>query len=137
MNNLLQFNTRKTEIEYEGQHLFTGEIIERMKIHLPLLQSGLGAVSYYVRQLETVCRVRGLHSVLAPLLETYFEEILFEKKTTLFDQALVSRLGDSDVGEYIRAVFIPLIRKKTTTVMIQIKKNQNTKRTRQTTQKKK
>ncbi len=104
-----------TEINYEGRHLFTGELIEKFKIHLPLLESGVGAVSYYVRQLETICKLRGLHSTLAPLVQTFLEEILFEKKTDLFDQQLITRLGDSDVQEHIRAVFVPLIRSRITT----------------------
>ncbi|MGD0091264.1 MAG: DEAD/DEAH box helicase family protein [Planctomycetota bacterium] len=105
----------KTEIQYEGRHLFTGEVIERMKINLPLLSSGVGALSYFVRQLEQVCKVRGLHATLAPLVQIFLEELLFESRTNLFDQALIARLGDSDVGEYVRAVFVPLIRAKTTT----------------------
>ena len=89
-----------TEIEYEGRHLFTGEVIEKMKISLPLLESGVGAVSYYVKQLEHVCKLRGLHNILAPLIQTFLEEILFEKKTSLFDQALISRLADSRSEEH-------------------------------------
>ncbi|MGA2172613.1 MAG: DEAD/DEAH box helicase family protein [Sedimentisphaerales bacterium] len=104
-----------TEINYEGRHLFTGELVEKLKIHLPLLESGFGAVSYFVKQLETICKLRGLHSTLAPLVQTFLEEILFEKKTDLFDQQLIARLGDSDVAEHIRAVFVPLIRARTIT----------------------
>ncbi|BAU44091.1 hypothetical protein [Leptolyngbya sp. O-77] len=102
-------------IEYEGRHLFTGEVVEKMQLNLPLLESGIGAVSYYVKQLETICKLRGLHPILAPLIQTFLEEILFEQKTTLFDPALVARLADSDVGEHLRAVFVPLIRSRTTT----------------------
>lgn len=105
----------RTEIEYEGRHLFTDEVIERMKIDLPLLQSGIGAVSYFVKQIETICKLRGLHVGLAPLMQTFLEEILFQSKTDLFDPKLVARLGDSDVGEYVRAVFVPLVRARTTT----------------------
>ena len=105
-----------TEIKYEGRHLFTNEIVERVKINLPLLQSGAGAVSYFVRQLEQICKLRGTHAVLAPLVQTFLEQILFAKKTDLYDQALITRLADSDVGEHLRAVFIPLIRARTTTV---------------------
>lgn len=101
-------------IEYEGRQLFTGEVVERMKIYLPLLQNGVGAISYYVQQIEQVCKIRGLHTVLAPHLQTFLEEMLFAEKTTLFDQRLVSRLGDSDVAEYIRAVFVPLVRARIT-----------------------
>lgn len=104
----------RTEIEYEGRHLFTNEVVERLKISLPLLESGVGAVSYFVKQLEQICRLRGTHSVLGPLVQTFLEDILFEKKTDLYDQSLISRLGDSDVGEHIRAVFVPLIRERTT-----------------------
>jgi type III restriction enzyme len=104
------------EIEYEGRHLFTGEVIEKMKIYLPLLESGVGAISYYVKQLESICKLSGLHTSLAPLLQEFLEEILFDKKTNLFDPALASRLADSDVAEHIRAIFVPLIRKRTTTI---------------------
>jgi type III restriction enzyme len=105
----------RTEIDYEGRHLITNEVIERMKINLPLLKSGVGAVGYYVKQIENICKVRTLHATIGPLLQTFLEEILFEKKTSIFDPALVSRLGDSDVAEHIRAVFVPLVRLRTTT----------------------
>jgi len=105
----------KTEIDYEGRHLFTDEVVERMKIDLPLLQTGVGAVSYFVKQIEQICKLRGLHATLAPLIQTFLEEILFEKKTDLFDPQLTARLGDSDVSEYIRAIFVPLVRARTTT----------------------
>lgn len=104
-----------TEIEYEGRHLFTGEVIERMKIDLPLLGSGVGAVSYFVKQLEQICKIRGTHAVLAPLVQMFLEEILFEQRTSLFDPNLIARLGGSDVAEHVRAVFVPLIRNRTTT----------------------
>ncbi|MGQ9872272.1 DEAD/DEAH box helicase [Leptodesmis sp.] len=103
------------EIQYEGRHLFTGEVVEKLQLNLPLLASGIGAVSYYVKQLETICKLRGLHPILAPLIQTFLEEILFEQKATLFDPALVARLADSNVGEHLRAVFVPLIRSRTTT----------------------
>jgi type III restriction enzyme len=106
----------QTEIQYEGRHLFTNEVVERLKINLPLLESGVGAVSYFVKQLEQICKLRGTHTALAPLVQTFLEEILFEKKTDLYDQSLISRLGDSDVGEHVRAVFVPLIRARTTSV---------------------
>jgi type III restriction enzyme len=104
-----------SEIEYEGRHLFTGEVIQKLQLNLPLLESGIGAVSYYVKQLETICKLRGLHAILAPLVQTFLESILFEEKTNLFDPALVARLADSDVGEHVRAIFVPLIRSRTTT----------------------
>jgi type III restriction enzyme len=105
----------QTEIQYEGRHLFTNEVVERLKISLPLLESGVGAVSYFVKQLEQTCKLRGTHAILAPLVQKFLEEMLFEKKTDLYDPAIISRLGDSDVGEHIRAVFVPLIRARITT----------------------
>ncbi len=106
---------RAEEIPYEGRHLITNELVEQMKIRLPLLESGIGAVSFYRDELERICGLRGTHSVLAPLLETFLTEILFEEKLTLFDGRLLSRIGDSDVRENIRATFVPLILKRTTT----------------------
>jgi type III restriction enzyme len=104
----------RTEIQYEGRHLFTNEVVESLKINLPLLESGVGAISYFVKQLEQICKLRGTHAALAPLVQTFLEEILFAKKTDLYDPALISRLGDSDVGEHLRAVFVPLVRARTT-----------------------
>ncbi len=105
-----------SEIQYEGRNLLTNEIIERMKIDLPLLDTGVGAISYYIKQFEYVCKIRNLHTSLAPILETFIQDVLFEKQTSLFDQACIARLGDPDVGEHIRAIFIPLIRSRTTTI---------------------
>ena len=105
---------RAEEIQYEGRHLFTNEIVEKMNIRLPLLESGIGAVSYYREELEHIAGLRGTHKVLAPLLDTFITEILFEEKVTLFDPRLLSRLADSDVREHIRATFVPLILSRTT-----------------------
>jgi len=102
----------RTDIDYEGRTLLTDEIVQQMKIYIPLLKSGFGAVSYYREQLERMCSARGTHAVLAPLLQTFFEEILFAEKRDLNDPQLVNRLGDIDVAEHVRAVFVPLIRER-------------------------
>ena len=107
-------NKRAEEIQYEGRHLFTNEIVEKMNIRLPLLESGIGAVSYYREELEHIAGLRGTHKILAPLLETFITEILFEERVTLFDSRLLIRLADSDVREHIRATFVPLILARTT-----------------------
>lgn len=101
-----------SEIDYEGRTLLTDEVVQQMKIYIPLLKSGFGAVSYYREQLERMCSIRGTHPVLAPLIQAFFEEILFEEKRQLNDPQLVSRLGDADVAEHVRAVFVPLIRER-------------------------
>lgn len=105
---------RPVELDFEGRSLITNEVVERMKISLPLLQDGIGAITFYREELETICKLRGIHPHVAPLLERYLTEELFGQKVSLFDQSLVARLGDPDVREYIRAVFVPLLRKKTT-----------------------
>jgi len=102
------------EIQYEGRHLLTNEVIEKMKIRLPLLESGIGAISYYRDELEHITGIRGTHKVIAPLLETFITKLLFKEKVTLFDPRLLSRLADSDVREHIRAAFVPLILSRTT-----------------------
>lgn len=101
------------DIEYEGRALITDELVESMKISLPLLQNGLTAVSFFVRELESACRVQSTHTVLAPLLQTFLGEMLFGEKVELVDPRLTARLSDQDVREHIRAVFIPLIRQRT------------------------
>ena len=105
----------ETTLEYEGKNLITGETVEMMKVELPIFQNGIGAISFYISELETVCRVKGTHKLLAPLMKKFFEQLLFDKEISLFDEKLIFRLSKSDVREYVRAVFIPLIRRKTVT----------------------
>ena len=105
---------RKVELDFVGRALITNEVVERMKVSLPLLKDGMGAISFFREELERACGVRGLHPRVAPLIERFLEEDLFDTKVSLFDQRLVARLADADVREYIRAVFIPIIRQKTT-----------------------
>jgi len=100
------------QVQYEGRHLITGEVVEHMKVNLALLESGIGAVSFYVQEVEYICKVKNTHQVLAPLLQHFFEEMLFGPGHSLFDAALVARLSDSDVREHVRAVFVPLVRRK-------------------------
>jgi type III restriction enzyme len=102
-----------TEVPYEGRHLITGEVVEQMKVSLALLDSGVGAVTFYEQELEFICKVKGTHQVLGPLLQVFFEQILFGAGLSIYDQKVVQRLSASDVREHVRAVFVPLIRKKT------------------------
>lgn len=106
---------RNERIEYQERHLITDEIVLKMDMRLPLLQDGVGAISFFREELEMMCSLRGTHQVLAPLVETFLTEMLFGAKLTLFDARLSSRLADADVREHVRAVFAPLIRQRTTT----------------------
>jgi type III restriction enzyme len=101
-----------TEIPYEGRTLLTDEIVQQMTIHIPLLKNGFGAVAYYREQMERMCSIRGTHAILAPLIQSFLEEILFEERREINDPQLVNRLGDADVAEHLRAVFVPLIRER-------------------------
>lgn len=65
--------------------------------------------------------MRGTHAKLAPLIQQFIEDVLFVEKTDLFDDRLIARLADSDVREHIRAVFVPLIRQKTTLTEVRSK----------------
>lgn len=99
----------KTDIKYEGRHLITDEVVERMKIALPLLSDGVGAVSFFGQELQHATRIRGHHAALAPLIERFICEVLFTERVTLYDQRVLPRLSHFDVREHIRATFIPLI----------------------------
>lgn len=99
-------------LEYEGKTLITGELVERFTVDLPMTRTAMGAISYYRLQIEAICRIRNTHKTLAPLLERFIRELLFGSSYDLFDERIRSRLGDPDVAEYIRAVFVPLVRSK-------------------------
>jgi len=105
---------REKEINYEGRHLITDELVQQMKIKLPLLSDPIGAVSFFREELERAVRIKGTHQRLAPLLQRFIEEVLFEESVELYDDRVVGRLADSDVRTYIRATFVPLLRKKVT-----------------------
>lgn len=105
---------RQINLDYEGRSLITNEIVETMRISLPLLQSGMGAITFFREELEHACGVRGIHARVAPLIEQFLTEELFDRKVSLFDPRLIARLGDPDVREYVRAVFVPIIRSKIT-----------------------
>lgn len=107
-------NPAKDEIEYEGRHLITDEIVEQMRIKLTLLTDGIGAISFFREELERAVRIRGQHAKLAPHIQRFIEEALFGDEVTLYDPRVVGRLADADVREHIRATFLPIILKKIT-----------------------
>lgn len=100
------------QVQYEGRHLITGEVVEHMKVNLALLESGVGAISFYIQEVEYICKVKNTHQVMAPLLQKFFEDMLFGPRHSIYHSAVVARLSDSDVREHVRAVFVPLVRKK-------------------------
>lgn len=102
------------EIRYEGRHLITDEIVEQMRIKLPLLADPIGAISFFREELERATKIRGAHALIAPLIQQFLEGVLFAEQVTLYDPRLLARLGDIDVREHIRAVFVPLILNRTT-----------------------
>lgn len=104
----------KTTIEYVGKHLITDEIIHEMTIELPMLLSVPGGcISFYRREIEKIVKLPSLGSI-DPLLERVVQELLFEKQVSIYDSDLLSRFADDDVREHIRALFVPLIRQRTT-----------------------
>jgi type III restriction enzyme len=105
-------NPREEEVQYEGRHLITNEIVEQMRIKLPLLADGMGAISFFREELEHAAKIRGQHVTLASLLQRFLEEVLFGEHVALYDQRVIPRLGHPDVREHIRATFLPLILKK-------------------------
>lgn len=105
---------RKDEVQYEGRHLITNEVVERMNIRLHLLTDGMGAISFFREELERASRIRGQHAVLAPHIQRFIEEVLFGERVNLYDPRVIARLSDPDVREHIRAAFIPIILKKIT-----------------------
>lgn len=112
---------REQEVRYEGRHLITQEVVEKMTLKLPLLEDGVGAISFFREELERATKIRGQHAKLAPVIQAFLEEVLFEERVTLYDQRIISRLADLDVREHIRATFIPLILKKVILKEVRVK----------------
>ncbi len=100
-----------TSIDYQGRHMLTQEIVEKMTLESPLLANGWTAITYFVKQLEYTCRVppTTLHAVISPLLKYFLTEMLFEESVTLTDPRLINRLSDQDVRNTINMVFAQLI----------------------------
>jgi len=104
---------KERAIRYEGRTLITNELVEQMKVKLPLLEHGIGAISYYRELVERVCKVKGTHAQLAPLIQRFIEDLLFGQTVDISDTRVTARMGDDDVREYLQAVFIELVRERT------------------------
>ncbi|MFN4294697.1 MAG: DEAD/DEAH box helicase [Thermoflexales bacterium] len=104
---------REGAIEYRERHLFTDEIVTSMKLDAGLLNNAWSAPSYFAQMLGRACRISNPHQALTPLVERFITEALFERAVDLYGGEVDHRMRDLDVMEHIRAVFTPLILKKT------------------------
>ncbi len=104
---------REGPIEYKERHLFTDEIVATMKLDAGLLNNAWSAPAYFAKMLGRACRITNAHQALAPLIERFIAEVLFERKVDLFSGEVDHRMRDLDVMEHIRATFTPLILQKT------------------------
>ncbi|MBC7235896.1 MAG: restriction endonuclease subunit R, partial [Chloroflexi bacterium] len=104
---------REGAIEYKERHLFTDEIIATMKLDAGLLNNAWSAPAYFARMLGHACRISNAHQALAPLIERFIAEMLFERPVDLYSGEVDHRVRDLDVMEHIRATFTPLILAKT------------------------
>ncbi len=100
-------------LEYKERHLFTDEVISRMRLDAGLLNNGWSAPSYFVQMLSRACHLSNAHGVLAPLVEQFLSEELFEHKINLYGGEVDHRMSDIDVIEHVRATFTPLILQRT------------------------
>ncbi len=100
-------------IEYKERHLFTDEIVTTMKLDAGLLNNAWSAPAYFAKMLGRACRISNPHQVLAPLVERFIAEVLFERPVDLYSGEVDHRMRDLDVMEHIRATFTPLILTKT------------------------
>ena len=104
---------RSGTIHFEERTLFTDEIVRQYELDRGLLQMGGTAISVYVREIEKVCHLQSAHATLAPLVEEFVQDVLFERPVNLYAGEIDHRMGDVDVAEHIRATFVPLIRSRT------------------------
>ena len=103
-------------IDFEGRALTTGEVVQRLRLELPLMATNAMAVTYYVQLIEGECKVGGLFPKIGGLVESFIQELLFEEKVDLYDPRLTPRLGDPDVATHVLHVFVPLVRERTVEV---------------------
>jgi type III restriction enzyme len=108
-------------IEYKERHLFTDEVVATMQLDVGLLASAWSATEYFAQMLGRVCHISNPHPILAPLVEKFLSEVLFERPVDLFSGEIDHRMRDADVLEHIKATFTPLILSK----VIHTKKRQN------------
>jgi type III restriction enzyme len=104
---------RSGTIKFEERTLFTDEVVKQFELDRGLLQMGSTAISVYAREIEKVCRLQNSFAVLAPLIEQFVQDVLFERPVNLYSGEVDHRMGDTDVAEHIRATFTPLIRSAT------------------------
>jgi len=103
---------RDQPIQYEERHLFTDEVIAQMQLDSGLLGQAWSAPSYFAQMLGRACHISNPHQTLAPLIERFIAEVLFERPVDIYSGEVDHRMRDADVQEHIRATFTPLIRSK-------------------------
>lgn len=100
-------------INFELRAMFTDEIVASWNIDRGLLRMGFTAVSVFVKELERACGLTGNFGKLAPLVQRFIAEVLFERTVNLYGGEVDHRMSNGDVAEHIRATFAPLIRERT------------------------
>lgn len=103
---------REEPIQYAERHMFTDEVITQMQLDPGLLGKAWSAPSYFAQMLGRACHISNPHQTLAPLIERFLAEVLFEQPVNLYSDELDDRMCDADVQEHVRATFTPLILSK-------------------------
>jgi type III restriction enzyme len=101
---------RDQQTQYAERHLLTDEVIAQMQ--LELLGQAWSAPSYFAQMLGRACHISNPHQTLAPLIERFIAEVLFERPVDIYSGEVDHRMRDADVQEHIRATFTPLILRK-------------------------
>ncbi|MCS6919052.1 MAG: DEAD/DEAH box helicase family protein [Fimbriimonadales bacterium] len=104
---------REGAVEYKERHLFTDEVVATMQLDAGLLSSAWSAPAFFAQQLGRACHIANPHQTLAPLIERFIAEVLFERPVDLYGGEVDHRMRDLDVAEHIRATFTPLILERT------------------------
>lgn len=110
----LPINSRGSDqISYIERQMFTDEIVSALKLDVGLLGSAVTAVSYFVQMLSRRCHLPNAHATLAPMVERFLSDYLFERKVDLYSGVVDHRMRDADVKQYVLGVFAGLILGKT------------------------
>lgn len=101
------------QVSYVERQMFTDEIVSALRLDIGLLGSASTAVSYFVQMLSRRCHVPNAHATLAPLVEKFMADYLFERPVDLYGGEVDHRMRDADVKQYLLGVFAGLVLGKT------------------------
>ena len=100
-------------LEYRGIHLINKQEIERDRFLVPYAEDPAGVIAWYTKRAAHEGGVGGLEgsfATLAPLVRSYLESRVFERRVELDDKVILRRLAENDAQQLVISAFGKAIR---------------------------